>query len=340
MIGRISACLLVAVLAILASPRLAPAQQSFSFGLFGDLAYNAGQEPLLDNVLADIARTPLAFVAHVGDLGSPRAGSCTDELWTRRLAQFRALPHPLIYTPGDNEWTDCHAQQGVPGGDPLERLEKLRSTFFQGEESFGRRTLALTRQSAAAATAKYRENVRWDMGGVTFLTLHVPGSNNGLGRTAAGDVEFEERTAANLAWLGAGFAHAKDIGSRAIMVVQQANMFPELPPFPGGEGKPARSGFTELRAALAREAIAFGKPVVLVHGDSHYFRVDKPYMRLRSADEPAIENLTRLETFGAPHHHWVHVTVDVNDPDVFTIRQRLVPENQAEGTAVMAKQLF
>jgi hypothetical protein len=47
------------------------------------------------------------------------------------------------------------------------------------------------------------------------------------------------------------------------------------------------------------EAIAFGKPVVLVNGDSHYFRIDKPYMRL-PARESAIENVTRVETFGSP----------------------------------------
>src|SRR5438552_812055 len=117
-------------------PASAQEPRDFTFGLIGDLAYSPAEEPLLANVLAELNRTPLAFVVHVGDLGSPRAGSCTDELWARRLAQFRASANPLIYTPGDNEWTDCHAQQGVPGGDPLERLAKLRSLFFAGEQSF------------------------------------------------------------------------------------------------------------------------------------------------------------------------------------------------------------
>src|SRR5947208_940188 len=63
---------------------------SFAFGLFGDLAYSPAEEPLLANVLADLDRTPLAFIVHVGDLGSPRAGSCTQELWARRLAEFQA----------------------------------------------------------------------------------------------------------------------------------------------------------------------------------------------------------------------------------------------------------
>jgi hypothetical protein len=63
-------------LGLVAAPGRAVAQQQapqeFTFGLFGDLAYRPAQEPLLDNVLADLNRVPLAFVVHVGDLGSPR----------------------------------------------------------------------------------------------------------------------------------------------------------------------------------------------------------------------------------------------------------------------------
>ena len=127
-----------------------PAQnqsQSFTFGLFGDLGYVPSEEPWLANVLADLNRDPaLSFTVHVGDLSSPRYG-CTDELQARRLAQFNELSHPLIYTPGDNEWTDCHEEQNVKGFDPLERLAKLRTVFFQGEQSLGKRTMPLLRQS-------------------------------------------------------------------------------------------------------------------------------------------------------------------------------------------------
>ena len=309
-----------------------PPQQQFSFGLFGDLAYVAADEPRLANVLADLDRAPLAFVVHVGDLGHPTTRSCTDALWERRLAQFRASANPLMYTPGDNEWTDCHEQQGFTGGDPLERLGKLRALFFAGDASFGQRSIALTRQSgsADARLAKYRENARWEFGAITFLTLHVVGSNNGRGRSADGDAEFADRNAADLAWLGEGFAHAKAVDSRAVMILQQANIFPDFPPFPG-DPKQEPNGFTELHQAIAKEALAFGKPVVLVHGDSHYFRIDKPYMRMRKAGEPGLENVTRVESFGSPHHHWVEVTVDPADPNVFSFRQRLVPANLLTG---------
>lgn len=299
--------------------------QVYSIGLFGDLAYDPKNEVQLDAVLADLNRTPLAFVAHVGDLGAPRAGSCSDALWARRFQQFSASANPLVFTPGDNEWTDCHDAQGVKGGVPAERLASLRALFFKGDETLGQRRFGLVRQSLDPQFASYRENARWDIGGVTFITLHVVGTNNNRGRTPEADVEYADRMRANLAWLRAGFAHARAAGSRAVMIIQQGNIFPALSPFPGNP-KADPDGYADLREAVAKETLAFVRPVVLVHGDSHFFRVDKPFM-VRGAKDPVVPNFTRVETFGDPNHHWVQVTVDTADPNVFTVRPRMVAAN-------------
>ena len=311
--------------------RSQPAQsqsQGFTFALIGDLGYVPSEEPWTENVFAELSKdTALSFIVHVGDLSSPRYG-CTDEMQTRRLTQFNALPQPLIYTPGDNEWTDCHEGQNVKGFDPLERLEKLRTVFFQGEQSLGTRTIPLLRQSREPGFTKYRENARWDQGGVTFVTLHATGSNNGLGRSPEGDAEFAERNKANMSWLRQAFSHAKANNSRAVMVVQQANMFPEWPPFPGKPGTP--SGFTDLRILLEQEATEFQRPVILVNGDSHYFRIDNPFRKNAPSGKrppPSLENFLRVETFGTPNHHWLHVTVDPSDPNVFAFRPRIVSAN-------------
>jgi hypothetical protein len=311
------------------SPQPAQSQaQGFTFALIGDLGYVPSEQPWTENVFSEIARdSALSFVVHDGDLSSPQYG-CTDEMVQRRLAQFNAFPHPVIYTPGDNEWTDCHDGQNVKGGNPLDRLAKLREVFFQGEQSLGERKMPLVRQSQSAEFSKYRENVRWDFGGVTFITLHVVGSNNGLGRAPDGDAEFAERNKANMAWLQQAFAHAKAGNSRAIMVIQQANMFQEWAPFPGDPSK--ANGFTDLRNLLEKEATVFQKPVVLVNGDSHYFRIDNPYRKNAPSGQrppPSLENFLRVETFGTPNHHWLHVTVDSNDPNVFTFRPRIVAAN-------------
>jgi hypothetical protein len=305
--------------------------QRFTFALIGDLGYVPAEESWTANVFAELSKDPsLSFVVHVGDLSSPRYG-CTDEMLSRRLAQFNALPHPLVYTPGDNEWTDCHDGQKVTTVNPLDRLAKVRAAFFQGEQSLGQKPLPLLRQSRDPEFSKYRENVRWDYGGVTFVTLHVTGSNNALGRSPEGDAEFAERNKANMTWLRQAFAHAKANNSRAVMVLQQGNMFPEWTPFPGKPMTP--SGFAELRTLLEQEATAFKKPVVLVNGDSHYFRIDNPFRKNAPAGQrppPSLENFMRVETFGTPNHHWLHVTVEPDDPNVFTFRPRIVAANVIE----------
>ena len=298
-----------------------------AFAVIGDLGYTPQEELGVDNVLADLNRdASLTFVVHVGDLSAPRY-SCRDEHRERRFAQFRASVHPLVFTPGDNDWTDCH-EPAVKGGDPLERLADLRSKFFPGDHTLGQRTFGLRRQSADPAFQAYRENVRWDAADVTFITLHVVASNNGRGRTAEGDAEYAERNRANLAWLREGFEHARRNSSRAVVILQQANLFPEFSPFPGDSKR--ASGLVDVREEIRKQSKEFGKPVALIHGDSHFFRVDKPLSPLRVRNQPVrteLENFTRVETFGSPYAHWVHVTLDPSDPNVFTFRQRIVKAN-------------
>jgi hypothetical protein len=327
------AALVVAAIAVSSvtffKPHTAQGQaQGFTFALIGDMAYYEEHEPWLANVHAEISKEPsLAFVAHVGDLSRP-VRSCTEETLKFRLSQFNALPQPVIFTPGDNDWTDCHDKQGVKGGTPLAALDRLRAMFFAGDQSLGQRKMRVTRQSQSSEFAKFRENVRWDIGGITFVTLHITGSNNNLGRTPEDDAEYKERNAANLAWLQQAFAHAKANNSRAVMIIQQGNIFPNLPPLAGPIEKP--SGFTDIRALVEKETIAFQKPVVLVHGDSHFFRIDNPMWQRPPRGQPgtpAVENFRRVETFGTPDHHWVHVTVEPNDPMVFTFRPRIVAAN-------------
>ena len=299
-----------------------------TFALIGDLGYFPEYEPMVANVHADIDRDPgLAFVVHVGDLSRP-VHACDPAFFERRVGLFKSSVHPFVFTPGDNDWTDCHDTEGVKGGNPAERLAALRKAMYPGEESLGRRTMPLLRQSRDAAFSAYRENARWDMGGVTFVTLHVTGSNNNFGRTPEADAEHADRNKANLAWLRAAFAHATASNSRGVMVLQQANMWPEITPGTGDAKQP--NGFTELRAALEKEVNAFRKPVVLVHGDSHFFRIDNAFSRRPprgKAGNPAPENFTRVETFGTPNHHWLHVTVDPDDRNVFTFRKRIVEAN-------------
>ena len=81
---------------------------------------------------------------------------------------------------------------------------------------------------------------------------------------------------------------------------------------------------------LVHESLAFAGPVVLAVGDTHIFRVDKP---LYQADGTLVENFTRVETFGSPDVHWVRVTVDPREREVFSFHQEIIPTNSATAQA-------
>jgi hypothetical protein len=167
--------------------------------------------------------------------------------------------------------------------------------------------------------------------GVVFITLHLVGSNNGLvpfeGRTAQHNEEVHQREGAMLTWLSEGFELAGRLNSPGVVVAIHANpRFDD--PFPPSEipvPDSMRLGFEAFLETIENETIAFRRPVLLIHGDSHYFRVDKPLYN--SGTRRRLENFTRLETFGAPDFHWINVRVDPGDPRVFRITEQLIPEN-------------
>ena len=303
-----------------AAPRTSSAGGGhFSFALIGDMPYGPEGDAKFPNTLAEInADRTLSFVVHDGDIKNG-SSLCTDAMFEDRLDLFNSAAHPFVYIPGDNEWTDCHRVNNG-GYDPLERLAHLRRTFYPTDESLGQRTMTLDRQSSDPLYPDYHENVRWMVHDVLFVGLHVVGSNNNLGRNAANDLEFADRNVANLAWLQESFAIAESEGVRAVMVVIQANPNFDLP-----ANDPRRSGFNDFLAALESETIAFGRPVVLVHGDSHYFRIDKPMIGTKSGRR--VENFTRVETFGEFDNHWLHVEVSPGSPNVFVFDQRIVAAN-------------
>jgi len=291
------------------------AQRAFSFAVIGDTPYFPVEELGFATLLGELDAQPLAFVVHVGDIKRAVA-PCNDALLASRKALFDASRHPFVYIPGDNEWTDCHAS----GSDPIERLVALRRTFYPGEESLGQRRIALERQSRDPRHAEYRENVRWEYRRVMFVGLNVPGSNNNLGRTAEMDAEHRRRMNAVFDWLDASIALAERHDAAAVVILLHAN--------PGFDGKVHRirgapEGYAALREALRAQASRLARPVLLVHGDTHAFRLDQP---LRDSPSGAtLANFTRLEVPGSPAAEAVVVDVDPATRTVFSVRR---PESE------------
>jgi len=308
----------LAVIAAVCGPVSAGAER-FSFVAIGDMPYTLPADfAAFARLIRRINQVTPAFTVHVGDI---KSGStpCSDAHFARILAMFGDFDQPLVYTPGDNEWTDCHRPDNGPY-DPLERLAKLRTMFFASPgASLGRSKLVLEHQGAEARFAKFVENARWERGGVLFATVHVVGSNNNLQRDQAAVNEYLERNAANLAWIRATFARAIDRGAKAVVLFFQAHPWWEL-----DAREDQRSGFTDTIAVLKESAIRFGKPVVLVHGDSHRLVIDQP---LIGPGRARISNATRVMVHGDKEIHGVVIHVDSDDPDVFSYRPIYVPEN-------------
>jgi hypothetical protein len=267
------------------------AHADFTFAAYGDTPYTEEEERQHINLIGELNREPLAFVLHVGDFKSGWA-PCTDALYLQRRDEFAMVHHALIYTPGDNEWTDCWrgARRFGTTHDPLERLQKLRSLFFADAYSLGLRRIALTRQSAA-----YPEHARWAHEGVLFATLNVPGSGNNARMPA----ESAPRGQAIDAWIAGTFAIARAEARRAVVLVFHANPFSHH----GGVIPPYRN----LMTAIAQETLNFSGEVLLIHGDTHRYRVDQPLVNPQT--KQALKNFTRIEVFGYPYVDWVRVRV-------------------------------
>jgi hypothetical protein len=316
--------LLVALPALVFVPDAAA--QAFTFALIGDGPYGASAVARFDRMLDEINADPeVAFVLHAGDIKSG-SESCGDALLRARFDQLQRLRVPLVYTPGDNEWADCHVTASGRFH-PLERLSALRRLFFPDpRRTTGGTTMAVATQADDPHYSEFVENVRFVRSGVVFATLHAIGSSNDLDPWRIGNdsrrrprperiAEFQRREDANLAWLDAAFDHAGHSNARAVVLLMQAN-----PRFESLPGSSERVPFEALVTRLQHRAAAFRRPVLLLHGDFHVYLVDYPLDR----DEltPRVPNLMRVQSFGAPLVGWVRVRVDPSDIKVFRVIAR------------------
>ena len=324
----------------------------YSVGLWGDFPYSDIQATTgVPNLIADINSSDVEFSIHDGDLkagnatpGSRTPTSCDNDLYAEALGYLNTFVKPAMFTPGDNDWTDCD-RPANGGFNSLERLDYERAIFFTTPNSFGSHPMQLEVQSTPlcpgyTGPTRCVENRRWTYKGVTYFTMNVQGSCNNLCDTDPDPVEWAGRNAANIDWLHQSFQAAKDKKSSAIMIIAQADPgFDNADPTRGPVRDPKTlaetdkdpDGFQDYLLAVRDETLSFRRPVLYVHGDSHYFRVDKP---LQDSKGQRVENFTRLETFGDHQENgindvqWVKVLVDTTSRDVFAFQPQIVPMNR------------
>jgi hypothetical protein len=344
---------------------LAQGPNKYDFAVLGDAPYGPATgtgstrvqvypAPAYERMIADINATMLseqkvALAIHVGDIkeGNSR---CDDNVYTQNRTYFNSFQMPAIFVPGDNEWTDCHRVTNG-GYDPLERLGFLRATFYPNNQTLGINKLTVTRQ------AGYPENSRWKWGPVLFVTLNMPGSNNGFQNAnsatgvpniyqAAMDAEYSARNAANITWLNNAFdVAAADASIKGVFIAIQANPFERF--LEPGQTYTI-SGYESFISTLRTRTVSYDKPVILAHGDTHYYRIDRPMtgtypactgavagtptnpctaVAVPGSPTDRIDNFLRLEVFAQNDVHWVKVSVNQSDPDLFSLSPQRVAGN-------------
>lgn len=326
--------------------------EAYEIGLWGDLPYSTVQATIgVPNLVADMNAQGVLFSVHDGDLktgnGSP---VCDDALYSQALATFDTLKAPAMFTPGDNEWTDCDRPKNG-GFNSLERLTHERQVFFSTPYSLGQHPIRESVQAEplclgvtdpvtlTKVLVPCVENRRWSAGDVVYATLNIQGSCNNLCGDGPDADEYAARNEADIRWMKETFAKAIDRHAKAIMLVSQADPgfsesefdAPQRDPETLAQTDGDPDGYQEFLLALRDQVIAFGRPVVYVHGDSHYFRIDKP---LLDSQGLRVETFTRVETFGDHAEggtndvNWVKVRVDPDSREVFAFQPQVVPANR------------
>lgn len=307
---RVAALAVLAASAVLTAPDGAragtTAEQSakpLTLAVIGDVPYGTAQEGSFHQLIDAVNADPnVRLAAHVGDIKSGST-TCTDERFAAVADAFDSFKDPLVYTPGDNEWTDCHRPNNG-GYDPLERLAAVRSVFFaEPGDALGRHPMAVDPQAA------FPENVRWQESRVVFATLHVVGSDNGLapwtglGHTTPTQAQQEEvaaRVDAAIDWINATFDQAEEAGSRGVVLMMQADTW---------DPSPTSAQQAVVDAVGARTA-EFDGEVLLLQGDSHEYVADNPL---------GMDNFTRIVVHGETlPFEYLRLTIDPRGDALFS----------------------
>lgn len=294
--------------------------QTFKFVALGDMPYSPPKDfQRFETLITEINQLKPSFSIFVGDTKSG-SSLCSDAHNKTIKQYFSSFKDALIYSPGDNEWTDCH--RPLAGAyDPLERLEALRTEFFNSNLSLGGKPISLQRQSDIdPINLKFVENSYWIKNNFLFVSLHIPGSNNNNEGAKSAIEEYQDRNRANLAWIDQAFNLASQKNINGIIFAYQADMF-----YKPSQLTNSDSGYRDTLEILISRSEIFKKPVLLIHGDSHRLKIDQPLFNKNH--KKVLENVLRLQVMGADQVQAVEVQVNPAQEQPFNFRPIVIREN-------------
>ncbi|GEO02477.1 hypothetical protein AAE02nite_01410 [Adhaeribacter aerolatus] len=290
------------------------AQKRFSIIAFGDMPYHVPADfERFKKLTAAVNQANPYLAVHVGDIKNGYS-DCSDAYFELIKSMFMQFKGPLIFTPGDNDWTDCY-RPASGNYNTVERLQKLRSVFYDGRQSLGKKPLPTFNQSNRKGFEKFVENQYWEHAKISFGTIHVVGSNNNLQSDPDKNQEFYERDAANLDWLDYIFDEADRKKHKGVVLFTQAAMN-----FKGDKA----SGHFKIVQKLRDRVEKFKRPVLLVYGDYHRFLIEKP---LVNASGKLLTNFTSVMVFGEYDMHGVKIDIDPKSKNLFRFSEFWVDGN-------------
>ena len=303
--------------------------QPVTLAVIGDSPYGAAQVADFPALVAAInADADVERVVHVGDIknGSTR---CDTSYFSTIAGYFTTFADPLVYTPGDNEWTDCHRSNNGKY-DPLERLGTLRDIFF-ANPSFTLGGQALAAFHASLRTRRSRTSPRTRAGwrrGSCFRpctswaagTVSLPGSAT-TPPTRWSMIRHDASPKSSIApqaaidWLDRTFELANKPKSDGVVLFMQADTWPGS----------STDGFSAIIQRMAALALDYGKPVLVIQGDTHVYRTDQPLLTgdaVHGVTQP-VPNLTRIVVQGETTSEWLKLRVDPRGPTLFSWQRML-----------------
>ena len=245
-----------------------------TFYAMGDVPYAPEEDVTLPQQIADLP-ADAEFVIHVGDI---KRGSvaCDESVYQKVSGMLSKSVAPVFIIPGDNEWNDCD--------EPDQAWQYWNRYFMRFDQQWHHR-FPVFRQ------LELEENFSFLKGNVLFVGINLVGGH------VHDNVEWKKRHAADLDWVRQNLEHyGSEVSSLVIF----------------GHAKPIAK-HDDFFKLFKKNADAFDKPILYLHGDGHRWIYDRPF---------AAKNILRVQVDqgGIAPPLKVTVTDDPNEPFQFDRR--------------------